>query len=65
MKIHKPEVVPEFYVDPNPRVLYVVRLVTGELCNANDEKDAIKLLGDQCRMYVKFMQQFAKENDDE
>ena len=62
MKIHKPRVTPEFYVDPTPRVLYVVRLVTGEMCNANDEKDAIKLLGDQCRMYVKLMQQFAKKD---
>jgi hypothetical protein len=61
MKICKPEVVPEFYVEPTPRVVYVVRLVTGELCNANDEKDAIKILGTQCAEYVKFMQMFAKK----
>jgi hypothetical protein len=65
MKVHKPEVVPEFYMDPTPRVVYVVRLVTGELCNANDEKDAIKMLGSQCQQYVKFMQMLAKKNDDE
>jgi len=60
MKIHKPRVVPEFYVEPEPRVLYVIRLVTGELCNCNDEKDAIKLLREQCDQYVKLMQMFAK-----
>ena len=65
MKIHKPEVVPEFYMDPTPRVLYVVRLVTGELCNANDAKDAIKMVTEQCAQYVKFMQMFAKKDGDD
>ena len=64
MKIHKPRIIPEFCVDPTPRVLYVVRLVTGERCNANDAKDATKMLVEQCAQYVKFMQMFAKKDGD-
>jgi len=61
VKVYKPKVVPEFHMDPTPRVLYTVRLVSGMTCNCNDVKDAIRTLDDQCKQYLRFMQMFANE----
>lgn len=58
MMIHKPEIVPEFYIDPDPRILYVVRMVGGELCNVDSAMEAVHMLDEQCREYVKLMAQF-------
>lgn len=59
MKVHKPKLLPEFHGLPTPRVVYVVKMVTGDRCNCNDADEAIDLLQSQCAAYVKIMQQFA------
>jgi len=58
MQIHLPKIVPEFYVDPEPRVLYVVELVDGSSCNVDDAEDAVVLLDEQCLDYIRLMKRF-------
>jgi len=62
MHIYKPKIVPEFYISDDglgPRVLYVVKFVSGELCNVDDAGEAVKMLDEQCREYVELMARFS------
>ena len=63
MKIRKPKIIPEFYTEPEPRVLYVVRSVDGSLCNVEDAQEAADMLEDQCDVYVRMMKRFSNATD--
>lgn len=55
MKLYRPKVWIEFYVDPVPRALHVVRCVDGEECNCDDAADAIDLLDKETKKYLRIM----------
>lgn len=61
MKIHKPSIIPEFYHEPKPRVLFVLRAVNGDLVNCNDAAGAVAGLEEECQKYVQLMAEFKDE----
>lgn len=61
MKLYRPKVWIEFYADPVPRPLHVVRCVDGGECNCDSAEDAIDLLNQESEKYLRLMALLIKQ----